>query len=79
MGGLAAIVALALNLGLHSWQKSVMASSMVLARLVPMMSFFDFFSLVIFVFIGAAMGAMGAWLSVRRINDGWSAKQSLEN
>jgi cell division transport system permease protein len=79
MGALAAAVALALNLVLLSWQKSMMSSSLVLSRLVPMMSFLDIGSLILFCVLGSAMGALGAWLTVRRINDGWSAKQSLES
>lgn len=78
MGALASSFALALNLALHIWQKSMLSSSLVLARLVPLISFLDFFSMVIFLTVGAVMGALGAWLTVRRINDGWSARQNLE-
>jgi cell division transport system permease protein len=77
-GALAALVALALNLGLHVWEKSVMSSSLVLARLVPMMNFLEPLLIVAFIVAGALLGAVGAWLSIRRINDGWSAKQTLE-
>lgn len=77
-GMLAAAIALLLNYALHLWEKSVLASSLALSRLVPLMSYLDFATIVAFLLLGAAIGAFGAWLSVRRINDGWSAKQALE-
>jgi len=79
MGGMAAIFALVFNGLLHIWQTSVMSSSVVLSRLVPLMSFLNVATIVGFLLFGAALGALGAWLTVRRINDGWSAKQALEN
>lgn len=79
MGALAAAVALALNFALYVWQLEVMSKSFVMARLVTQFSFFDVVSMSGFVAIGAAMGALGAWLTVSRINDGWSARQRLES
>lgn len=79
MGALASSVALVLNLIVHSWQKSVMSSSLVLARLAPLVSFPDTLTVASLVALGAAIGALGAWLSVRKINDGWSAIQGLES
>lgn len=78
MGALAAVLALSINFIGHSWQKSVMASSLVLARMVEMVSFLDFATVLLLLLAGAGVGGLGAWLSVRKINDGWSAKQSLE-
>lgn len=78
MGTLASVLAIVFNLGLHLWQKSMLSSSFILARVVSLVSFLDVFSLVLIVISGALLGALGAWLTVRRINDGWSAKQGLE-
>lgn len=78
-GALAAAIALLINFGLHMWQNSVLSSSLVLARLMPMMSFLSVSTILMFFVAGAGVGATGAWLTVRRINDGWSAKQGLEN
>lgn len=78
-GALAALIAILLNVGIHIWEKSMMSSSLVLARIVPMMSFLDFSTSLLFVMTGAALGAFGAWLSIRRINDGWSAKHGMEH
>lgn len=79
MGALAVFFALILNFGFHLWQKNLMSTSFVLARLAPMVSFLDPFTLIGFVIGGGVLGALGAWLAVRRINDGWSASQALES
>jgi len=79
MGVLAASFALVLNLFAHAWQKTMMASSLVLARIVPLISFFDVFTALMLLVLGAGLGALGAWLCVRKINDGWSASQRLGN
>ncbi len=78
MGALAVVFALILNFGFHVWQKSFMATSFVMARLVPVISFLDPLVLVAFIIGGGFVGAFGAWLAVRKINDGWSASQGLE-
>ena len=78
MGAIASAFALSLNLVLHYWQKSVMAKSLVLSRIVPLVSFLDLFTVIAFLVIGAGLGALGAWLTVRKINDGWSASQGLD-
>ncbi len=79
MGALATIAALALNLLAYTWGKSVMSSSLVLARLVPTLSFLDISTVLLLVIVGAGIGGVGAWISVLGINDGWSAKQGLES
>jgi cell division transport system permease protein len=79
MGAIASICALALNVGLHFWQKSMMESSLVMARIVPLVEFLDLVTILGFVVVGGLLGGFGAWLSVRRINDGWSARQGIES
>jgi len=78
MGSLAVILALILNFGFHVWQKGMMSASFVLARLAPVISFLSPFTIIAFVIGGGLVGAFGAWLAVRKINDGWSASQGLE-
>jgi cell division transport system permease protein len=78
MGTFASLIAIGLNFAIYLWQISVMSKSFVLARLVQQFSFFDCFSMAIFVGLCAALGAFGAWCTVRKINDGWSASQRLE-
>jgi cell division transport system permease protein len=78
MGAMAAALAIGLNFAAFVWEKSVLSSSVVLSRLVSMVSFLDVFTVVAMIAFGALIGAVGAWLSVRKINDGWSARQGLE-
>lgn len=77
-GAMAALIAIGLNYSLHLWQKSVMSGSLVLARLVPTLSFLAPSFTLLFILAGSLMGGVGAWLTVRKINDGWSARQGLE-
>jgi cell division transport system permease protein len=74
MGALAATFAVVLNLALFAWQKTVFAKSLALARVVPLLSFLNPWLILCFLVIGAFLGALGAWLTVRKINDGWSAR-----
>jgi cell division transport system permease protein len=78
MGLTASGIAVALNLGVFFWQKSMLTSNLVLARLLPALSFLDIATIISFIGAGALLGAFGAWLTIRRINDGWSASQGLE-
>ena len=78
MGVVAATIATGLCLALHIWGKAVMSSSLALSRLVPMVTFFNALTVLIILLSGAALGSFGAWITVRKINDGWSARQSLD-
>ena len=78
MGAIAAFFAVALNFAIFSWQKTVFAKSMALARVVPLLSFLNPWLILGLLVAGAALGALGAWLTVRKINDGWSASQTQE-
>jgi len=78
MGLVASAIATGLCLALHVWSKSVMGSSLVLSRLVPIVTFFNPLTIFLILVSGAVLGGFGAWITVRKINDGWSARQSLE-
>ena len=78
MGAIASVIATSLCLGLHIWGRSVMSSSLALSRLVPLMTFFSALTILGLLLAGSALGAFGAWITVRKINDGWSARQSLD-
>jgi cell division transport system permease protein len=78
MGALAAVVALSMNFGLHLWQVSVMKSTLAFARIAEQFVFLDTASVCVLLACGAVLGGMGAWLTVRRINDGWAASQRFE-
>lgn len=79
MGVISAMIALSINFGLFLWQKSLMASNLAFARLAGEFGYFDLGMLLGFLSAAGALGAIGAWLTVRTINDGWSARQRTEN
>ena len=79
MGGVASCCAVGINLGLFYWQKSVMANSIAFARVVPVISFMNPILVTAFLASGAVLGSLGAWFTVRKINDGWSARQAAES
>lgn len=79
MGFVASVIALVLNFALFIWQKSVMASSLSLARLTDQFSFFDSIGALGFLIAGSLLGCFGAWVTVRKINDGWSASHRVGN
>jgi cell division transport system permease protein len=78
MGIVASLFSLALNLGIHLWQVSVMKSSIAFARIAAEFSFLSPLMSVGLVVAGGVFGALGAWFTVRQINDGWAASQRLE-
>ncbi len=75
MGFLASLAALGICFGLHLWQTSLLASNVALARIVGEISFLGAFITIGFALGGATLGAFGAWLTIRKLNDGWSASQ----
>ena len=78
MGLIASGAAVAINLVIFFWQKSLLSDNLVFARLLPALNFLDVVSVVSFIGAGAFVGALGAWLTIRKINDGWLASQGLE-
>lgn len=79
MGLIASAFALSINFGVYVWQIAVMRSSFAFGRVVSQLSFLGGLQLIAFLATGAVLGAFGAWLTVRKINDGWSARQRLEH
>ena len=74
-GFAAAIIGLSLNFGIFAWQLSKLNSSLVFARLASQFSFLGILQIAGFVAGGVFLGALGAWLAVRSLNDGWAASQ----
>jgi cell division transport system permease protein len=74
MGGAAALFALILNFAFHLWQMNLLSSSVALGRLAGQFSFIGFGFCVSFILGGATLGASGAFLTIRNINTGWSAR-----
>lgn len=76
-GCAAAIIGLSLNFGIFAWQLSKLNGSLVFARLASQFSFLGIFQIAVFVMGGMFLGAFGAWLAVRSLNDGWAASQGV--
>lgn len=72
----AAILALGVSFGVQVWQISLLSKNLELARLVSQITFLGAVAAFAFVAVATTMGALGAWLTVRRINDGWAAAQT---
>jgi cell division transport system permease protein len=75
LGGIAAILAIGISFGVQTWQISLLSKNLELARLVSQVSFLGAFAALLFIVLGSFLGAFGAWVTVRKINDGWSAAQ----
>lgn len=75
MGFVASIVALAVCFGIQMWQLSLVSKNLELARLADQVTYLGPSLILAFISVGTFLGAFGAWATVRRINDGWSALQ----
>ena len=75
LGFIAALLAIAISFGVQAWQLSLLSKNLELARLVSQVSFLGVFATLAFIVSGTSLGALGAWATVRKINDGWSAAQ----
>ena len=75
MGFVAALIALGLCFGIQAWQLSLVSKNLELARLAHQVTYLGPALTLAFVACGTFLGAFGAWATVRRINDGWSALQ----
>lgn len=72
-GLIASVLAVAISFGVQTWQITLLSKNLELARLVSQVSFLGAMMSLTFIVCGTALGAFGAWMTVRKINDGWSA------
>ena len=77
LGFLASLLALAISFGVQAWQMSLLSQNLELARVVSQVSYLGVIATLVFILTGTLLGSFGAWLTVRKINDGWSAAQKL--
>nr|MCM2280507.1 ABC transporter permease [Pseudobdellovibrionaceae bacterium] len=75
LGWLAAAISLAINFGLYLWEAKLLQSSMAFARLGSNLAYFGVLACLGLLFAGAMVGALGAYFTIRKINDGWAASQ----
>lgn len=78
MGTLAASIAVGVNFGIFVWQISLLESNAALARIAASVNFIGFTGIVSVIATGMMVGTLGAFLTVRQLNDGWSASQRTE-
>ncbi len=78
-GSIAAALALAVNYALYAWEIKLFQSSFSLTRMVPELRYFDVASGFSVLAAGGLIGALGAYVTIRNINDGWSASQTTES
>lgn len=69
----AILFALTLNGAIFSWQMSVMKKSLAFARIAQEFRYFSALEAISIVFLAASLGALGAFITVRSMNDGWAA------
>jgi cell division transport system permease protein len=79
MGFGSAAIAIAGNYGLYSWELSLLKSSTAFARVATNISFIGIGGALTMLAVGTVVGYCGALLTVRQINDGFSASQRLAN
>lgn len=75
LGFIASVIAIGISFSVQAWQLSLLSKNLELARIVSQVSFLGFIVTGLFIIFGTFLGAFGAWVTVRKINDGWSAAQ----
>ncbi len=78
IGGISAALALLVNYGFYAWEIKLFQASFSLTRIVPELRYFDLLGGLGVLGAGAFIGAVGAYLTIRNINDGWTASQTTE-
>lgn len=73
MAGIASVVALVANFALFQWETSLMRASFAFARMATEVRFFNLIESLGFLLLASFVGGLGAWLTVRSLNDGWAA------
>ena len=76
LGLVSSVLAIGISYGVQTWQLSLLSQNLELARLVSNVSYLGFAIAAAFLVFGTSLGAFGAWVTVRKINDGWSAAQA---
>lgn len=75
MSIIAVVFSLVISYVMYVWAKSVLSSSIAFSRLSVGVQFFSWDLLLGLTALAGVLGAIGAWVSVGKINDGWSASQ----
>lgn len=73
----AAFGAIAANAAVYSWQVGVMGKSLAFARMAQEFHFLSAGQIAMFLAASGLLGGVGAWLTVRSLNDGWAAARGV--
>jgi cell division transport system permease protein len=73
LGLLSSIAAIVVNIGISVFQAGIISESPMAAKLLQAQGLALSSWYILIPFVGCLVGAMGAWLAVRRFNTGWSA------
>ena len=73
MGALAAIISLLTCYLLYLWQSQVLQNYLSFWNVTSHLSFLNLPRVLIILVMGALFGALGSWLCVSRMNNGWAA------
>lgn len=76
---MAAITALIINAALYGWLISIMKQSLAFGRMAEEFQFLSLGQIAIFVLFSGLLGGIGAWLTVRSLNDGWAAARGVRS
>lgn len=73
----AAAGALAVNALLYGWQIAMMKKTLAFARMAQEFQFLTPSQVALFFAVACVLGGLGAWVTVRSLNDGWSAARGV--
>lgn len=76
---ISAVIAIAINAVFYEWQIGIMKKSLAFARMANEFSFLNVSQIALFCLAAAVIGAVGSWLTVRSLNDGWAAARGVRS
>ena len=75
MGFLAMTLALVANYGLYHWSHLFLKENLSFTRISEQLVFLRPQILLLMLILGPAIGALSAFLTIRKINNGWAAAE----
>ncbi len=77
LGASSSVLALIICFGLFAIVRHIFVTELSFLQLGSQLSFFSPIMVFVFIFAGVAIGGVGSYLCVRRINDGWAARAQV--
>ncbi len=72
---MAGVIGLFLAFFMFSWARAILEKNIALARLNEQISFISPMEMLSFLLLAGIIGAIGSFITIKGINDGWSASQ----